>query len=107
MCSLKPTTKPKSGSHNGAPSSSRAWVDPDYRNWLLKDATAAIASFGFVGLQGEHMIAVENTANRHNLVVCTFMQLLSLAGARPAPGMVHKSAPYRACVVKDPEECLD
>src|SRR5579871_6216296 len=55
------TYETKVGPRNGARVVARAWVDPAYRAWLLKDATAAIASLGFAGRQGEHMIALENT----------------------------------------------
>src|ERR1700744_4863404 len=65
------TYETKIGPRNGARVVARAWVDPTYRQWLLEDATAAIASLGFTGRQGEHMVAVENTESRHNLVVCT------------------------------------
>ena len=61
----------KIGPRNGAQVVARAWVDPEFRRWLLKDATAAIASLGFSGRQGEHMVAVENTPEVHNMVVCT------------------------------------
>src|SRR5215813_4244390 len=61
----------KIGPRNGAKVIARAWVDPAYKKRLLHDATAAIAELGYGGLQGEHMIAVENTAKVHNLVVCT------------------------------------
>jgi nitrile hydratase len=56
------TYENKVGPRNGAEVVARAWSDPEYRVWLLEDATAAIASMGFVGRQGEHMTAVENTA---------------------------------------------
>lgn len=59
----------KIGSRNGARVVARAWRDADFRKWLLQDATAAIASLGYDGV--EHMIAVENTSAHHNLVVCT------------------------------------
>lgn len=59
------------GPVNGAKVVARAWTDPEYKEWLLRDATAAIADMGFTGLQTEHMVAVENTAERHNVVVCT------------------------------------
>lgn len=49
----------------------RSWVDPDFREWLQQDATAAIASLGFEGRQGEHMVAVEQTDDTRNMVVCT------------------------------------
>jgi len=59
------------GPRNGARVVARSWVDGTFRNRLLSDATAAIASLGYTGRQGEHMIAVENTADCHNMVVCT------------------------------------
>ncbi|MGH8180597.1 MAG: nitrile hydratase subunit alpha, partial [Steroidobacteraceae bacterium] len=61
----------KVGPRNGAKVVARAWKDPAYKARLLADATGAIAEFGFGGLQGEHMLAVENTSAVHNLVVCT------------------------------------
>ncbi len=65
------TYENKIGPKNGAKVIARAWVDAEYKQWLLKDATAAIASLDFEGRQGEHMVAVENTATVHNMVVCT------------------------------------
>ena len=59
------------GPRNGARVVARAWVDPAYRERLRADATAAIAELGYGGRQGEHMVAVENTPDEHNLVVCT------------------------------------
>jgi nitrile hydratase len=59
------------GPRNGARVVARAWVDPSYRDWLLSDATAAIRWLGYGGRQSEHMIALPNTPQRHNLVVCT------------------------------------
>src|SRR5204862_6780355 len=59
------------GPRNGAKVVAKAWTDPDYRERLLHDATAAIAELGLSGGQGEHMVAVENTPRQHNLVVCT------------------------------------
>jgi nitrile hydratase len=55
------------GPHNGAKVVARAWADPDFRDWLLKDATAAIASMDYTGRQGEHMVAVPNTPDTHNM----------------------------------------
>ena len=68
---LVDTYQTKIGPRNGARVVARAWVDPAYHQWLLHDATAAIASLGYSGRQGEHMVVVENTSVRHNLVVCT------------------------------------
>ena len=93
------------GPHNGARVVARAWKDPSYKARLLTDASAAIAELGFGGLQGEHMIAVENTAAVHNLVVCTLCScypypLLGL------PPVWYKSAPYRSRAVIDPRGVL-
>ena len=61
----------KVGPQNGARVVARAWTDPDFAAWLREDATAAIASMGYTGRQGEHMEAVFNTPEQHNVVVCT------------------------------------
>lgn len=95
----------KIGPRNGARVVARAWCDPEFRRWLLADATAAIASLGFSGRQGECMVAVENTADLHNLVVCTLCSCYpwSVLGLPPT---WYKSAPYRARAVKDPRGVL-
>src|SRR3954464_7395177 len=59
------------GPMNGAKVVARAWTDPAYKKRLLANATAAIGELGFSGLQGEHLVVVENTPKVHNLVVCT------------------------------------
>src|SRR5262245_45599210 len=61
----------KIGPRNGAKVVARAWSDPAFKKRLLEDATKAIAELGYGGMQGEHMVAVENSSNVHNLVVCT------------------------------------
>ena len=61
----------KIGPRNGARVVARAWADPAYKQRLLSDADAAIAELGYGGMQGEHMVVVENTPKVHNLVVCT------------------------------------
>jgi nitrile hydratase len=95
----------KIGPRNGAQVVARAWCDPEFRRWLLQDATAAIASLGFMGRQGEHMVAVENTPEVHNMVVCTLCSCYpwSVLGLPPT---WYKSAPYRARAVKDPRGVL-
>jgi nitrile hydratase len=95
----------KIGPRNGAQVVARAWCDPEFRRWLLEDATAAIASLGFAGRQGEHMVAVENTPEVHNMVVCTLCSCYpwSVLGLPPT---WYKSAPYRARAVKDPRGVL-
>ncbi|WP_338043894.1 nitrile hydratase subunit alpha [Mycobacterium kyogaense] len=93
------------GPVNGAKVVVRAWTDPQYREWLLSDATAAIADMGFTGLQTEHMVAVENTTERHNVVVCTLCSCYpwTLLGIPPA---WFKYPQYRARVVKEPRSVL-
>jgi len=95
----------KIGPRNGAQVVARAWADPEFRRWLLQDATAAIASLGFSGRQGEHMVAVENTPEVHNMVVCTLCSCYpwSVLGLPPT---WYKSAPYRARAVSDPRGVL-
>src|SRR3981189_3003083 len=95
------TYQTKIGPRNGAQVVAHAWCDPAFRRRLLEDATAAIASLGFSGRQGEHMVAGENTPEQHNLVVCTLCSCYPwpILGLPPT---WYKSAPYRARVVKDP-----
>jgi nitrile hydratase subunit alpha len=99
------TYQSKIGPRNGAQVVARAWCNPEFRRWLLADATAAIASLGFSGRQGEHIVAVENTADLHNMVVCTLCSCYpwSVLGLPPT---WYKSAPYRARAVKNPRGVL-
>ena len=99
------TYETRIGPHNGARVVARAWADPAFRDWLLKDATAAIASFGFTGRQGEHMVAVENTPELHNMVVCTLCSCYPWP-VLDLPPVWYKSAPYRAKAVMDPRGVL-
>jgi nitrile hydratase len=89
----------------GAQVVAKAWTDPDFKARLLKDATEACAELGIGGLQGEHMIAVENTPAIHNVVVC------SLCSCYPWPVLGlppnwFKSMPYRARIIREPRLCL-
>jgi nitrile hydratase len=99
------TYQTKIGPRNGAQVVARAWCDSEFRRRLLEDATAAIASLGFSGRQGEHMVAVENTPEQHNLVVCTLCSCYPWP-VLGLPPTWYKSAPYRARVVKDPRGVL-
>jgi nitrile hydratase subunit alpha len=99
------TYKTKIGPRNGARVVARAWVDAVFRKWLLEDATAAIASLGYAGRQGEHMVAVENTESTHNMVVCTQCSCYPWP-VLGLPPTWYKSAPYRARAVKDPRGVL-
>lgn len=93
------------GPMNGARVVARAWVDPDYKARLLDDATAAIAELGYGGLQGEHMVVVENTAKVHNVVVCTLCSCYPWPVLGLPPGW-YKDAAYRSRVVIDPRSVL-
>src|SRR6476660_1881853 len=99
------TYETKVGPRNGARVVARAWSDPAYAAWLKRDATAAIASLGFSGRQGEHMQAVFNTEETHNLVVCTLCSCYpwSVLGLPP---VWYKAPPYRSRAVIDPRGVL-
>jgi len=93
------------GPLNGAKVVAKAWTDADYRRWLLADGTAAIKDLGFIGVQTEHVVVVENTATSHHVVVCTLCscypwQLLGL------PPSWYKDPAYRARIVKEPRKVL-
>jgi nitrile hydratase len=95
----------KIGPRNGARVVARAWADPAYKQRLLNDADAAIAELGYGGMQGEHMVVVENTPKVHNMVVCTLCSCYpwSVLGLPP---VWYKSAPYRSRSVIDPRGVL-
>ncbi len=95
----------KVGPRNGAQVVARAWSDPDYLKALREDATAAIAALGFTGRQGEHMVAVENTPQTHNMVVCTLCSCYPWP-VLGLPPVWYKSPPYRARAVIDPRGVL-
>jgi nitrile hydratase len=93
------------GPHNGARVVARAWHDAGYREWLLRDATAAIADMGYSGRQGEHMVALANTPDTHNMVVCTLCSCYPWP-VLGLPPVWYKSAPYRSRAVIDPRGVL-
>lgn len=99
------TYQTRIGPRNGARVVARSWVDPEFRAWLARDATAAIASLGFVGRQGEHMVAVEQTDDTHHVVVCTLCSCYPWP-VLGLPPTWYKSAPYRSRVVRDPRGVL-
>jgi nitrile hydratase len=102
---LVDTYENKVGPRNGAKVVARAWVDADYRQRLLADATAAIKELGFSGLQGEDMVVVENTPAVHNMIVCTLCSCYPWP-TLGLPPVWYKSAPYRARAVSDPRGVL-
>ena len=99
------TYEHKVGPRNGARVVARAWADPVYRQRLLSNADAAIAELGYGGLQGEHMVVVENTPKVHNLVVCTLCSCYPWP-VLGLPPVWYKSAPYRSRAVIDPRGVL-
>lgn len=93
------------GPLNGARVVAKAWTDPEYRRWLLDDGTAAIGHLGYLGIQTEHVVVVENTPTNHHVVVCTLCscypwQLLGL------PPSWYKDPAYRARIVSEPRQAL-
>jgi len=99
------TYQTKIGPRNGARVVAKAWADPAFHDWLLKDATAAIASLGYTGRQGEHMVAVANTDDQHHMVVCTLCSCYPWP-VLGLPPTWYKSAPYRSRAVRDPRGVL-
>lgn len=99
------TYETKIGPRNGAHVVAKAWTEPEFHDWLLEDATAAIHSLGYTGRQGEHMVAIENTASTHNMVVCTLCSCYpwSVLGLPP---VWYKSPAYRSKAVRDPRGVL-
>ena len=99
------TYEHKIGSHNGAKVVAKAWVEPSYKEWLLSDGTAAIASLGFTGVEGADMVVVENTPEVHNVIVCTLCSCYPWP-VLGLPPRWYKSASYRARVVMEPRSVL-
>jgi len=95
----------KIGPRNGAKVVARAWSDPEFHRLLVEDGAKAVASMGFGGQNANHLVALENTALIHNMVVCTLCscypwEMLGL------PPVWYKAAPYRSRAVKDPRGVL-
>jgi nitrile hydratase len=93
------------GPHTGARVIAKAWADPDFKRRFLEDATVAIGSLGLMSRVGDHLVAVENTPQRHNMIVCTLCscypwEVLGL------PPTWYKSAPYRSRAVIEPRAVL-
>lgn len=100
------TYETKVGPRNGARVIARAWTDPAYADRLKQDATAAIAELGYAGRQGEHMQAVFNTDETHNLVVCTLCSCYPWT-VLGLPPVWYKAPPYRSRAVIDPRGVLE
>ena len=93
------------GPLNGAKVVARAWVDAEYKKRLLADGTPAIAELGFGGMQGEHMVVLENTPTIHNVIVCTLCSCYPWP-VLGLPPVWYKSPPYRSRVVIEPRKVL-
>ena len=102
---LVDTYEHKIGPRNGAQVVARAWSDPTYKQRLLSNADTAIAEMGYGGMQGEHMVVVENSPKVHNLVVCTLCSCYPWP-VLGLPPVWYKSAPYRSRAVIDPRSVL-
>ena len=95
----------KIGPRNGARVVAKAWTDPAFKERLLKNGSEAVGSLGYVSPVGDHLVVVENTPKRHNMVVCTLCscypwEVLGL------PPVWYKAAPYRSRAVKEPRSVL-
>ena len=90
---------------NGARVVARAWTDLAFRERLLTDATAACAEMGYAGPQGEYIVALEDTAERHNVIVCTQCSCTAWPVLGLPPNW-YKSPEYRARVVREPRPVL-
>lgn len=99
------TYKNRIGPRNGAHVVARAWLDPAFKAALLKDATAVVSGLGYYGRQGEHVMALENTDEVHNMVVCTLCSCYPWPLLGIPPGW-YKSDAYRARTVREPRAVL-
>lgn len=99
------TYEHKVGPRNGARVVARAWVDPEFKKRLLADAGSAAGELGYVPQGREHLVVVENTPERHNLVVCTLCSCYPWP-VLGLPPVWYKSAPYRSRAIIDPRGAL-
>ncbi len=99
------TYETKIGPRNGARVVAKAWCDPGFAEWLKTDASAAIASLGYMGRQGEHMVALFNSPSTHNMVVCTLCSCYPWP-VLGLPPVWYKAMPYRSRAVIEPREVL-
>jgi len=93
------------GPMNGARIVARAWVDPEFRQWLLEDGTAAIGQFDLEGGQVEKLVVVANSAKIHNVVVCTLCSCYPWA-VLGLPPTWYKDPAYRSRIVREPRTVL-
>jgi len=89
----------------GARIVARAWSDPEFKEQLLEDASAACAQLDIGGMQGEHMVAVENSEQVHNVVVCTLCSCYPWPVLGLPPNW-YKYPQYRSRAVMEPRKLL-
>jgi len=99
------TYENKIGPQNGAKVVAKAWMDNDYKERLLADATSAIRELNYQGRQGENMIVVENTSDTHNVIVCTLCSCYPWP-VLGIPPTWYKSDEYRSRTVREPRKVL-
>ena len=95
----------KIGPHIGAQVMAKAWSDRSFRQLLLEDATKAVSTLAQVGRVGEHLVAVENTPQVHNMVVCTLCSCYP-TDVLGLPPVWYKSFAYRSRAVKEPRAVI-
>ena len=105
MDAIVDTYENKVGPRNGARVVARAWMDNEFKKWLLKDGTGAINSLGYASTQGADIVVLENTKKVHNMVVCTLCSCYPWAVLGLPPAW-YKSFAYRSRAVKDPRSVL-
>jgi nitrile hydratase subunit alpha len=93
------------GPMNGAKVVAKAWTDPEYRERLLADGTAAVAELGYTGPQGEHIVVLENGPAVHNAVVCTLCSCYPWPVLGLPPSW-YKDPAYRSRIVREPRTVL-
>lgn len=93
------------GPQLGAKVVAKAWSDPEFKTRLLADATGACAELGIGGLQGEDMVVVEDTAEVHNVIVCTLCSCYPWPVLGLPPNW-YKEPQYRAAIVREPRKVL-
>ncbi|HEX2052187.1 MAG TPA: nitrile hydratase subunit alpha [Actinomycetota bacterium] len=93
------------GPLNGAKVVAKAWVDPEYKARLLEDGTGSIAEMGFKGPQGEHIVVKENSADVHNVIVCTLCSCYPWP-VLGLPPTWYKDPAYRSRMVREPRSLL-
>ena len=93
------------GPHLGAKVVAKAWTDPDFKARLLENASTACAEMGIGGLQGEDMVAVEDTDDLHHVIVCTLCSCYPWPVLGLPPNW-YKQPAYRSAIVRAPRKVL-